>query len=433
MNSIAKNNATAPTPSMIPFFALWGGQVFSMLGSQLAQFSMVWWLTQSTGSATVLAFATMMAMLPQVFIGPIAGTLVDRWNRRTVMMVADGSVSVAALILAAIFAVGRVEVAFIYALIFYRASAVAFHWPSMQASIPLLVPDKHLSRIAGMNHTLFGLATIIAPPVGALLVSVLPMHGILMINAAASLIAVLPLVFIRIPSPTVDQGAGEGVRPSVLAGLKEGLDFLKGWPALLMMVGTGTLLNLLLMPGISLQPLLITRHFHGGATEFAWLQSAFGVGMVLGGVALGAWGGFKRRMLTSVLALFLAGMGIAVVGVAPENGLPLAVGAMFFSGLMFPIMNGAMVAVLQSIIPSGIQGRVFSLVMSGSAAAAPVGLAIAGPVADAVSVQVWFIVAGIAMSVLGVLIFCTPAIMEIEERPRPALSLWNSRQRVASE
>src|SRR5512143_3364431 len=185
MKDTTRNAAPTPTPSMIPFFALWGGQVFSMLGCQLAQFSMVWWLTQSTGSATVLAFATMMAMLPQVLIGPIAGALVDRWNRRMVMMVAYGSVAVAALVLAAIFAASHVQVAFIYALIFYRAAAVAFHAPAMQASIPLLVPGKHLSRIAGMNQMLFGLAAIVAPPAGALLLSALPMHGILLINTAA--------------------------------------------------------------------------------------------------------------------------------------------------------------------------------------------------------------------------------------------------------
>src|SRR5512143_3154383 len=116
MKDTTRNAAPTPTPSMIPFFALWGGQVFSMLGSQLAQFSMVWWLTQSTGSATVLAFATMMAMLPQVLVGPVAGTLVDRWNRRTVMMAADASVALGALLLAAVFAVGKAEVAFIYAM-----------------------------------------------------------------------------------------------------------------------------------------------------------------------------------------------------------------------------------------------------------------------------------------------------------------------------
>jgi DHA3 family macrolide efflux protein-like MFS transporter len=147
-------NRETESRSMTSFFVIWTGQAFSLVGSQLVQFALVWWLTKTTGSATVLAFATMMALLPQIVLGPFAGALVDRWDRRRVLMVADGGIALATLLLAALYALGLVQVWHIYALMLVRAAGSAFHWPAMQASTTLLVPEKHLSRIAGLNQTI---------------------------------------------------------------------------------------------------------------------------------------------------------------------------------------------------------------------------------------------------------------------------------------
>jgi DHA3 family macrolide efflux protein-like MFS transporter len=180
-----------------------------------------------------------------------------------------------------------------------------------------------------------------------------------------------------------------------------------------------TLINLLLNPAMSLLPIMVTEHFQGGAPELAGLQSAFGIGMVLGGITLGVWGGFKRRILTSLLALTLMGVGVTVVGVTPGNAIALAGAAFFFFGFMNPIVNGSLFAVLQSTVPPEMQGRVFTLVISGAAAASPLGLAVAGPVADIISVQIWFVIGGIAMILMGAGAYFVPAIRHFEDRARP--------------
>lgn len=146
----------AEANALRPFFVVWSGQALSLFGSQLVQFALVWWLTRSTGSATVLAMASLMGLLPQVLLSPVAGALVDRWNRKAVMAAADAGIALATVALAALYALDAVQVWEVYALMLLRGVGGAFHWPAMQASTSLMVPEKHLGRVAGLNQALWG-------------------------------------------------------------------------------------------------------------------------------------------------------------------------------------------------------------------------------------------------------------------------------------
>ena len=400
---------------MKPFFTIWIGQIFSLLGSELVQFALVWWLTKTTGSATVLALAAMMAVLPRVLISPIAGALVDRWNRRVVMILADGLIALAVIVLAVLFALDQVQIWQVFALMFIRATGAAFHWPAMQASTTLMVPEKHLSRIAGLNQALWGMASIAAPLLAALLLEVLSIQAILMIDVITAVLAITPLFFIYIPQPERAETTEQTPKPSIATDLSEALRYLKAWPGLLMVLVIAMVVNLLAFPAMSLQPLLVTEHFAGGALQLAWLQSAVGIGMVAGGLTLSVWGGFKRRVVTGLLALGLSGIGFAVVGAAPANALPLAVGAMFLAWFMNAIANGSLFAALQATVPADMQGRVFTLLQSGAGAMVPLGLAIAGPLASTLGVQFWFLAAGLTITVMGFGGLLIPTILHIED------------------
>ena len=216
------------------FFTVWGGQAFSIFGSALVQFALVWHLTRETGSATVLAIATLFAMLPQIILGPFAGALDDRWNRRVIMMVADGGIAIATVLLIYLFATDQVQVWHIYLIMMIRSLGHAFHFPAMQASTSLMVPEKHLTRIAGANQTLNGAINIIAPPTGALLLEVLPMQGVLSIDIVTASIAILPLGFISIPQPSRTEETGEELPKSgFMQDVREGLRYVASWPGLL--------------------------------------------------------------------------------------------------------------------------------------------------------------------------------------------------------
>ena len=401
-------------PPLAPFLTIWTGQAFSLLGSHLVQFALVWWLTKETGSATVLAVATMAAFVPGIIVGPFAGALVDRWNRRVVMIAADGIIALATLFLAALFALGIVQVWHVYAAIVVRATAGSFHWPAMQASTTLIVPERHLSRVAGLNQTLWGLCSIIAPPLGALLLSLLPTQGVLAIDVGTALVAIAPLLFLSVPQPARASAAG-AARPSVLADVAEGLRLVWAWPGLMLVITGGAIIHLLLIPASALTPLIVTNHFGGGAAEFALLDASWGVGMVGGGLILGVWGGFRRRIVTALSAMALMGVGNAGVGLAPAQAIQLAVAGMFLFGLTLPMLNGSLTAILQATVPPATQGRVLTLLNSLSSLMIPVGLAAAGPVADALSPQFWYVAGGLSTTAMAVAGFFVPALMRLEE------------------
>jgi len=192
-----------------PFFTIWTGQALSLVGSQVGGFALVWWLTQASGrSATVLTSATLVAMLPGVFLGPVVGALVDRWSRRRVMIVADTIIALFSAWLALLFWTEQIEIWHVYVIMFVRALGGAFHWPAMRASTSLMVPREQLSRVAGMNRTLQGILEVVTPPLGAFLMEILPLHVIMAIDVATAW-------------PNTSKSAGRFVTKSVLVGISQ--------------------------------------------------------------------------------------------------------------------------------------------------------------------------------------------------------------------
>jgi DHA3 family macrolide efflux protein-like MFS transporter len=400
----------------IPFFTIWTGQALSLIGSQLAQFALVWWLTETTGSATVLAAATLAAVLPGVMLGPFAGALVDRWDRRKVMLVADSFVALVSAWLAYLFWIDAMSVWHVYLAMLARALVGAFHWPAMQASTSLMVPERHLSRVAGLNQTIQGALNVVAPPLGAILLGLLPLQGIMGLDVATALFAIVPLFFVAIPQPEKTTAGGAGAaKTSLWREMRAGLRYVWGWPGLVSILIMAMVINFVINPAFSLMPLLVTDHFGGGPLQLGWLESAWGIGMVLGGLLLGVWGGFRRRVYTSLVGLVLGGLGIVGLGLAPSNGLWLALAALFVAGFMNPLINGPFFAILQTRVAPEMQGRVFTVVGSLSGAMQPLSLAVAGPVSDAVGVRIWYVVGGVIFALIGAGAFFVPVIVNIEE------------------
>jgi DHA3 family macrolide efflux protein-like MFS transporter len=417
----------APIPAIekagwkLPFFTIWFGQAASLLGSQLVGFALVWHLTETTGSAKVLALASMMEWLPRVFIGPVAGAVADRLNRRLVMLLADSLTAIATGVLIYLGWSGNLVLWHIYILMMVRSIGGAFHFPAMTASTSLMVPEEQLSRIQGLNQLLQGLMNIAAPPLGALLVGLLPLHGVLSVDIGTAVLAILSLLLVHIPQPKSDASALEK-KISIWGDLREGFHYVWRWSGLKKVLGLAVMINAISVPAIILLPLLATKKFAGGAIEVAALQSGFAIGFLVGGLLLAVWGGFRRKITTATMGVFGGAAGMALVGLAPANGLVIAVSGIFIAGLMSVLTNGPTFAMLQTVVDENMQGRVISLVISLANAFTPLGLVISGPLAEVNGVQTWFFLTAAAFIFAGVYILRSEDVRTIEDQKAKAVA-----------
>jgi DHA3 family macrolide efflux protein-like MFS transporter len=403
------------------FFLIWIGQAFSLFGSELVQFALVWFLTRQTGSASVLAIASFVALMPKVFISPFIGALIDRWDRRKIMIFADAFIAIFTMLLAGIFWFGQIQVWHIYAIMFIRAVGSTFHWPSMQASTSLMVPKDQLSRISGLNQTLQGALGILAPMAAALILEALPMYGILAIDVITAILAISSLLFVVIPQPEESDKITDSGPRQLWQDVKEGFRYMVNWRGMFLLMIFATILNFLLNPGFTFTPLLVTDHFGKGAIELSMIEAVFSIGMIVGGIVLGAWGGFKCKVITTVTGILGMAFGVALVAIANKDQFALALAGMAITGFMMPITNGPLAAILQAHVEPDIQGRVFTMVSSMAAAMSPLSMLVAAPVAEWIGVRGWLAVASLGCLVIGIVSFVTPELMNLEDRVAPAV------------
>jgi MFS transporter, DHA3 family, macrolide efflux protein len=397
------------------FFTIWTGQQLSQVGTIIGRFALIWWLTRETGSAVVLTNATMVSLAPSILLMPFVGPLIDRWNRRIVILISDSFIALVSLWLAYLFWSGSMQVWHVYVVMLLRSFGSIFHGPAFSASIPLMVPEQHLVRIQGMGFTLNGVRGIIGPGLGALCMELLPLHGIMMIDVFTAVLAVFPLLLLAIPQP--DHNHIERIRSaSYFANLKEGLLFVLHWPGLLILLGGVALIKVAVSPALSLTPLLIFEHFGLSSVEYGMCQSFSGAGVILGGFILTAWGGFKRKIFTILMGFAGLGLGVSLMGfLSGEVFWPLLAMCAFVS-IMTVAFNAPTQAILMASIPKHIQGRVFTLFGCLVSLTTPIGLAIAGPLAERVGVPFLFKWGGILCAVIAGLGFFVPALRRMETR-----------------
>jgi len=395
------------------FFTIWTGQSLSLVGSVAAQFALVWWITKETGSATVLATASLVALAPSIVLRPFIGVLVDRLSRKRVMIVADTFIALVSMWLAYLFWSGAMEIWHVYVVMLARSLGDAFHGTAMSASTALLVPKRHFARVEGMNQVIGGGMGVAGPLLGALLVALLPLHGIMLLDFGTAAFAVLPLLAFAMPQPEPMAG-DEEAKPHFWRDFRSGLRYVLGWRGLLALCGLLVVLNFALAPAFSLTPLLVLKGFGGEAAMLGWFNSALGLGTVLGGLLLGVWGGFRRKIVTTLLAVSGTGAALFLPALAPGDRCVVAIGGFFLAGLMMAIANGCLRATFRGVVHPAMQGRVGALMGSLATAMNPLGLAIAGPVADVIGVKPWFAIAGGVLVAGGLAGLWLPSLARIE-------------------
>jgi DHA3 family macrolide efflux protein-like MFS transporter len=249
---------------------------------------------------------------------------------------------------------------------------------------------------------------------GALLIEFLPLHKVLAVDLVTAALAILPLFFIQIPQPRVESSKFEQ-KSTVWVDMRSGFRYVWKWVGLRYVIFLAVVVNLVTMPAITLLPLLVKDEFSGGAIQIASMQSSWAVGFLVGGVLLSVWGGFRRKITTVILGMFGAATGMLIVGLAHQVAFQMAMAGIFTAGLMNVLMNGPAFALLQTVVAADMQGRVLSLVISLANAMTPIGLALAGPLAEKSGVNSLFILASLVFTSGAIFILINPDIRNIEK------------------
>ena len=364
---------------MRTFFIVWTGQLVSMIGSMLTWLGLGIWVFVETGSTSRLALILLAAALPAVIVTPFAGTLVDRWDRRTAMLLSDTGAALGTLAIAVLLLTDQLEIWHLYVALSFSSVFGAFQFPAYSAAVTMLVPKQHYGRAAGLVSLAQSASLVIAPVLAGVLLVSTGLEGLIMVDVATFVVAVITLVVVRFPRP-VPSEAGEEGTGSLWQETRYGVSYLMGRRALLyLVVFIGMVAVLGGFANILLFPLVLA---FAGEAEFGSVVSIGSIGLVVGSLVMSAWGGPKRRIHGVLGFLVVLGAGLILMGARPS--LFAASAGLFVLLLAVPFVNGSNQAIFQAKVEPDVQGRVFAIRRLFAEAGQPLAFVAAVPLADRV-------------------------------------------------
>ena len=371
---------TTNRPSgMFGFTVVWLGQIVSVLASSMSQFALTIFMYEETGSATALGLMQVFFITPFLIISPIAGVMIDRYNRKMMMMVSDLGAGIATLSILAFQALGILEYWHLYAASIIYGLGMAFQWPAYSAAISTMVPKEQLGRANGMMSLIEAGPGVIAPILAGAVLPLIGLTGILVFDVVTFLLAIGALLVVHIPQPT-RTAEGSEAKGGMLKEAAYGFKYIFARPSLLglqMIFFAGNL-----FAGIAftlLAPMILSRTGND-SLMLGSAQTAGAVGALVGGILMSAWGGFKRRSHGVLFGWIWSGVTMAIVGFA--GGLPIWITGLALTALAGPLVNASNQAIWQSKVAPDLQGRVFSARRLIAWFTNPVSPIIAGTLAD---------------------------------------------------
>ncbi len=361
------------------FFAIWFGQLISLIGSGLSAFSIGVWVYQQTGSATEYALINLFIVVPRIVLVPIAGVLADRWDRRRLMILSDTGAALGTVLMAILLASGNLPIIVIYIVTMLSSIFNAFQYPAYSASVTLLVPQEKRARANGMIQFADAAQRVLAPLLAGVLVATIGLQGILMIDLVTFAVAVSTLLLVRIPQP-VSANTSSTSWKSLINDGAEGLRYITARPGLFGVLLFYTVINLSLAFVHGLFTPLILRFT---SSEALGLIMAIGsAGLLLSTFAISVWGIPRPAVLSLISSGVVFGVCIMLFGLQPSVVFITVVNFIFF--LCHPVINSANMLIWQNKIPADLQGRAFATLRLVGWSSAPFAFIAAGPLADRV-------------------------------------------------
>ncbi|MAT97898.1 MAG: MFS transporter [Anaerolineaceae bacterium] len=364
---------------MTGFTIVWVGQLVSLLGTSMTNFALTIWAFEQTGRATDLALIGFFFLVPLLIVSPMAGAIVDRNDRKFMMMVSDLASGVVTIIVLVLYATGLLEVWHLYITAAISGTFQTFQWPAYSAAISTMLPKKQYARANGMISLAESGSGIFAPVLAGALLSFFGLTAVFAIDIITFTVAIGALLLVHIPNPKRTE-AGEESQGSIWKESAYGFRYILARPSLLglqlLFFGANFMAAL---GGTVFAPMLLART---GNNEliFGSVQSVAAVGGVIGGLVMSAWGGPKRLVYGVVFGWVLSGLAQSVFGAGQIVPVWLVTG--FIMSALIPLINGSNQAIWQAKVAPDVQGRVFAIRRLIAWVSTPLAQLIAGPLAD---------------------------------------------------
>lgn len=367
------------TTGMFGFTLVWLGQIVSVLTTNMTGFALTIWVFEKTGSATALGLVQVFYITPLLIITPIAGVMVDRHNRKQMMMISDLVAGVATILLLLLQFQGALEVWHLYVAAIFQGLGNAFQWPAYSAAISTMIPKDQYGRANGMMSLMEMGPGVLAPMLAGALLPVIGLTGVLSLDIATFVLAIIILLFVHIPQPprTAEGAQAQG---GMIREAAFGFRYIFARPSLLGLQLVFFFGNLCVGIAFTVVAPMILLRTGNDSVSLGLVQSAGAIGGIVGGVALSAWGGFKRRVHGVLAGWIMSSFFLSLFGLG--TALPLWIGAMALSTLLAPLINGSNQAIWQAKVAPDVQGRVFSARKLIAWMTNPVSPLIAGTLAD---------------------------------------------------
>lgn len=387
------NGHPLPTHWKRTIAIIWTGQAASVLATCAATFAVLWYITISTDSALMLSIAGVAALLPAAILSPFGGVAADRYNKKRIMIAADGIAGLFSILLAVLVLAGALSPWLLMLLLVARSAAQGFHGTSLMALMPELVPEEDMVRINTLDQTLTSLSSIAGPVLGILFFNVFGFAAVLFFDGICAALACLCLAIVKLPYARNAHAQSTGV----FADLRVGLATIGNDSGIKVLLAMVVLAMLIFLPLGTISPLMTYDWFKGDGFAASIVEAAAGIGLLVGSFGMLLTGGGKR--LVPVLVGSGCAIGLACIGcgLLPANGFWAFVLLIALIFVAIAIFNAPVLPLMQKRIPQENFGKVMGLFGSLTTLASPVGLFIAGPAAEALGVNAWFVVCGIAL------------------------------------
>lgn len=373
-------------------------QTISLFGSSLVQYAIIWHITLTTQSGLMLTISTVCGFLPQILIALVAGVWIDRFDRKRIIMISDGMIALATLLLALNLLLGSKSTWPLYVVLMIRSAGTGIQIPAVNAIIPQLVPKEKLLKINGINSTLSSMMMLLSPALSGAILTFAAFQTTLFIDVVTAVIGIGIMATIKVPVSNHEVLTSK----STFEGVKEGFAYLKDHRFMKYLLFYQISILFLISPSAFLTPLMVSRTFGAEVWRLTASEMTYSLGMILGGFIITAWGGFHKRMHTTLLAGFLYGSIMLGLGLSQTFLVYLLLNTII--GIASPCYNTPMTVYVQERVTPSMHGRVFGMMQIASACALPFGMLFFGPIADFIPIQLLLIGSGSLVVLLSVLL-----------------------------